>query len=227
MEFLRQYFKIIGYMLLGLVFIFSSFYILANAYHYFELRKDYIANVNDITIVQDMDKNLADIKYNANTFNPSNYNGKIPANQMSLIQTNLNNCINAFNNDTIKDIRSKTRITIVDVYKLHESYSDSILSKCIVDNLNWVINIKDDYPSDYLVKSKEINKMYVQSLLSATSYLKKDLLNNSSYYYNTSISSSSVKDNTRDGFSEVIDAYYDASKYVKYISDWFRKEAGA
>ena len=41
MEFFKQYLKIINYTLIGLVFAFTSFYLLANGYHYLELRKDY------------------------------------------------------------------------------------------------------------------------------------------------------------------------------------------
>ena len=65
---------------------------------------------------------------------------------------------------------------------------------------------------------------HINLLLSNTTYLKKDILNNSSYFYNTNIASNSVKNNTRDGFYEVMDAYNAASDFILYISEWFRTE---
>lgn len=227
MNFIKKYFKIIGYMVLSLVFMFSSFYLLANAYHYLEIRKDYIVNLDQLPVVQELENNLTQVQENINSFDPNNYHGSVPTNNMNMVKENLNNCLLYFKNDTYNSIRNKTRISIVDVYKLSDSYDEQILNNCVVNNLNWVTGETNDYISGYLVDTKEMNKMYVHSLVTSTSYLKKDLLNNSSYYYNTNISSSSVKDNTRDGMSEVLEAYNKASKYLLYISDWFKKEAGA
>jgi len=226
MDFMKQYFKVIGYMLMGLVFIFSSFYLLANAYHYLEIRKDYIVDFDQLPVVDSIKKNLEDTTANINAFDPNTYTGSLPVNTMILIKENLTNCVKHFNNDTYNSLHQKTRISIIDVYKLSDSYDEQILNNCIVNNLNWVTSEKNDNLTDYLIQTKDINKMYVQSLINSTSYLKKDLLNNSSYYYNTGIASSSVKDNTRDGLNEVLDAYNKASKYLLYISNWFRKEAG-
>ena len=226
MDFIKQYFKVIGYMLMGLVFIFSSFYLLANAYHYLEIRKDYIVDFDQLPVVDSIKKNLEDTTANINAFDPNTYTGSLPVNTMILIKENLTNCVKHFNNDTYNSLHQKTRISIIDVYKLSDSYDEQILNNCIVNNLNWVTSEKNDNLTDYLIQTKDINKMYVQSLINSTSYLKKDLLNNSSYYYNTGIASSSVKDNTRDGLNEVLDAYNKASKYLLYISNWFRKEAG-
>lgn len=226
MDFIKQYLKVVSYMCSGLVFVFASFYLLANVFHYMELRRDYVAKYDDQVIVTEIDSNIQKATENVSSFDVNNYNGTIPAAQMSLIKQNIDQCAVAFNNETRQAMKGKTKITIVDVYKLRESYENDILNKCIINNLYWITSVEDNYPSATLVKNKEINKLYVDSLLSSTSYLKKDLLNNSSYYYNTSIASSSMKDNTRDGFFEVMDSYNKAAKFVLYISNWFKEEAG-
>ena len=173
-----------------------------------------------------IDSNLAKIESNSNIYNPAAYHGKISNSNMLMIKQNLSNCVNAFNNETVNELRSKNKITIIDVYKLRESYENDVLNKCIVNNLSWLTTVDDSFGSKYLVNNKEITSLYIDSLLTAyTSYLKKDLLNNSSYYYNTSIASSSIKDNTRDGFYEVMDAYNRASKFVLYVSNWYKLEA--
>ena len=145
---------------------------------------------------------------------------------MQLVRQNLFNCMASFDNETINGLRNKNKITIIDVYNLRESYENDILNKCVVNNMYWLTTIDESYGSKYLLNNKEMTKLYIDSLLTSyTSYLKKDLLNNSSYYYNTSIASTSVKDNTRDGFFEVMDAHNRVARLVLYLSDWYKMEA--
>lgn len=223
MEFIKQYLKILSYVSTGLVFAFASFYLLANLYHFFELRKDFYTSFNNELIVTDIDKTLETVNNNINAFNSSNYKGQIPTNNMNLVRQNLSNCISAFNNSAMSEMRNKNVITIVDVYRLRESYENDILNKCVVNNLHWLTEVDSSY-GNYLVDNKDLSKLYIDALVASTSYLKKDLLNNSSYYYNTSIASASTLDNTRDGFYEVMDAYNRAAKLVLYVSEWYKVE---
>ena len=55
MEFFKQYLKIISYSLLGLVFAFTSFYLLANLYHFLEIRKDFYADFSKKNLVIGID----------------------------------------------------------------------------------------------------------------------------------------------------------------------------
>ena len=225
MEFVKQYLKIIIYSLLGLAFIFASFYILTNAYHYLEIRKNYITNFDSETLVVEMDETLANINQNISVFNSNSYQGNIPNTKMMVIYNNLNGCVNNFNNKIFQSMRGKTEISIIDVYNLRESYEDNILANCIVTNLHWTTTVeKDNFNSQYLVDNSKMMKLYFDSLLDNTSYLKKDLSNNSSYYFNTAIASASIKNNTKDGFYEVMNAYNDALNYVEFISEWFKNE---
>lgn len=227
MDFFKQYIKIINYALIGLVFAFASFYLLSNAYHYLEIRKDFIADFGSQPLVLDFEEKMQNVSTNISSFTTSNYSGNIPMNQMQVIYYNLKACTESFNNKTIQDMKEKDRITIIDVYELRESYENDILSSCIVNNLYWSWTTTGDtttFNSSYLNSNKDMMQLYVNSLLDETSYLKKDLLNNSSYFYNTSIASSSIKDNTKDGFYEVMGAYSKAASYVEFVSEWFKNE---
>lgn len=227
MIFLKQYLKIISYICTGLVFVFASFYILANLYHYYELRKDYISSFNSQDLTLEIDSTLSNVQANINLYDSKTYKGNVSASNMLMVKQKLSNCIMAFNNETVNNLRTKNRITIIDVYNLRESYENDILNQCVVNNLYWLVSIDESFGSTYLLNNKNITKLYMDTLLtSSTAYLKKDLLNNSSYYYNTAISSSSVKDNTRDGFYEVMDAYNRVAKLVLYVSEWYKMEAG-
>lgn len=225
MVFIKQYIKIISYALMGLVFSFAAFYLLINAYHYLELRKDYIDDFDNEALVLSFQEKMARVSNNISGFDANRYSGNIETSKMIVISSNLNACINSFNNETIKNMQGKKRITIVDVYNLRESYEDSILSKCITGSLYWTTSVNsDNFNSKYLVDNKDMMKLYVNSLVNETSYLKKDLINNSSYFFNTSIATASVKNNTKDGFYEVLNAYNKAANYVEFVSEWFRNE---
>jgi len=226
MEFIKQYIKIINYALIGLVFAFAGFYLLSNAYHYLEIRRDFITDFNTQPLVIDVEEKMKNVSENISSFNANNYKGTVGINQMQVIYYNLKACSESFNNETIKSMKEKDRITIIDVYQLRESYENDILSSCIVNNLYWTTTIDPaTFNSKYLLDNKKMMQLYVNSLLDETSYLKKDLLNNSSYFFNTSIASSSIKDNTKDGFYEVMGSYGKAADYVEFISEWFKNEA--
>lgn len=225
MEFFKQYLKIINYAMMGLVFVFSGFYLLSNAYHYLEIRKDLIIDFDSQPLVKNLDQKVEKINNDLSSFSINNYQGDISTNQMQLIYFNLKSCVESFQNETMKSMKNKKRLTIIDVYQLRESYENNILSSCIVNNLYWLTTINSaTFPSTYLLNNQDMIQLYINTLLDETTYLKKDLLNNSSYFYNTSIASSSVKDNTRDGFYEVMSAYNKAINFVEFISDWFTRE---
>lgn len=224
MDFLKQYMKIINYSLMGLTFAFASFYLLANAYHYLEIRKDFNVDFSSQTLVTDIDEKMNNVNKNISGFSAATYQGNLSTSQMMVIQQGLKGCINSFNNKTFQELRQKKTVGIVDVYNLRESYEDDVLSDCIVTNLHWTTTVSEDtYNSRYLLENKDMMKLYMDYLLNATSYVKKDLLNNSSYYFNTTVASA-VKNNTKDGFYEVIGAYNRAASFVEYVSEWFRNE---
>ena len=225
MEFFKQYLKIINYTLIGLVFAFTSFYLLANEYHYLELRKDYHVEFNSQPLVTSFENKIKTVNDNISKFNANTYQGSIPVNKMQVFYHNLKTCSDKFSNETIQNMKDKDKITIIDVYKLRESYENDILNGCIVNNLYWLTTINSDtFNNRYLLDNKDMIQLYINSLLDETSYLKKDLINNSSYFFNTSIASSSIKDNTRDGFYEVIGAYNKAASFVEYVSNWYKDE---
>lgn len=224
MDFIKQYLKIINYALMVLVFAFASFYLLSNAYHYLELRKDFYTDFDNQSLVLDIEDKMNQVTENLSVFDANTYHGNISTSQMLVVSTNLKACIDSFHNETMQNMKGKKQITIADVYYLRESYENNIVSDCIVNNLHWTTTIDDtNFNSPYLIHNKEMIKLYVNSLVNETAYLKKDLINNSSYFYNTS-SSASIKDNTKDGFYEVMNAYNKASDFVVFISDWFRNE---
>ena len=227
MGYIKEYFKIIAYMLIGIVFSFSAFYLFINIFHRLELEKDYSVDVSETTMVKDYYKRISTIENNVANFQVSSYQGTVNPSKMLVIQQNIKQCAVILKSTYLEEIGDNDVINIVDVYKLRDSYENKILSDCIINNLYWTLDPKDNnINSKFLIDNKAIMSLYVDALKNNTSYLKKDLLNNSSYYFNTSTASSGVKDNVRDGFYETLSAYKDASLYVEYVSNWFKNEVG-
>lgn len=227
MNYIKEYLKIISYILIGAVFSFSVFYLYINIFHSLELKKEYYVNMNQSTMVKDYYTRITKIENNISTFNQANYSGTIPVTKMQSIKQNLTNCSNILKNTYLEEIKNNNSIGIVDVYKLRNSYENDIVSECVINNLYWTLDVSgNNINSTYLLNNQKLLTLHINMLKNSTSYLKKDLLNNSSYFFNTSTASSGVKDNVRDGLYEVLGAYKDSSMYVEYLSDWFMKEAG-
>ena len=227
MNYIKEYLKIIAYMLIGIVFAFSAFYLFINIFHSLELEKTYIVDVNETTMVKDYYRRIQTIENNVSNFQVNSYKGTINPSKMLVIQQNIKQCAIILKSTYLEEIKDNNEINITDVYKLRDTYENKILSDCIINNLYWTLDPKDNnIDSKYLIENKEIMSLYVDALKNNTSYLKKDLLTNSSYYFNTSTASSGVKDNVRDGFYETLSAYKDASLYVEYLSNWFKNEVG-
>lgn len=227
MGFIKDYLKVISYMLIGIVFSVSSFYLFINIFHSLEINREYTVDVGDTALVKNYQERLVTIENNVQNFNYRTYTGAVDSTKMLMIQQNLKQCAIILNDTYLNEILDKQSIDIVDVYKLRDSYENRILSDCIINNLYWTLDLdSNNVNSTSLKNNQELLNLYINRLKNATSYLKKDLLNNSSYYFNTSTASSGVKDNVRDGFYETLDAYKNASLYVEYLSQWFKNEAG-
>lgn len=226
MEYIKSYFRAIAYMVMAIVFAFSSFYLFINIFHTLELSKKVDINVNDSVVIKDYYQKIENIDNNIKNFNPNSYHGtEVPATKMIVIQGNLKQCSSILKNTYLESLKDKKSIDIKDVYELRNSYENSILSECIINNLYWTSSLSENgINSSKLLANQELINFYISTLKNNTSYLKKDLLNNSSYYFNTSTASSGVKDNVRDGFYETLSAYKNAVNYVEYISKWFNTE---
>jgi len=227
MNFIKDYLKVISYMLIGVVFSVSSFYLFINIFHSLEINREYVVNVGETELVKNYYERIANIQANVQNFNYRTYTGTVDSTKMLTIQQNFKQCANILSDTYLEELKDKQSIDIVDVYKLRDSYENRILSDCIINNLYWTLSLTENKINSATLKNnQELLNLYVNRLKGATSYLKKDLLNNSSYYFNTSTASSGVKDNVRDGFYETLDAYKNASLYVEYLSEWFKNEAG-
>ncbi|MDD6223530.1 MAG: hypothetical protein PUB18_00830 [bacterium] len=228
MGYIKRYLNIISYLLLGIVFSCSSFYLFINVFHFLELNQSHLIVVADQDIVLDYDQKIHTIKSNIEVFNRDYYHGEIDSTAMLKIQQGLQQCVSILNSTYLEKVRDQSALTIVDIYMLHNSFKNEILSDCILGELYWAISLKENsIVSSYLENNQMMLQLYVDSLKNKTLYLEKDLLNNSSYFFQTNIMDSEVKNNIRDGFFEIFNAYNQACSYVEFLSEWFSREVRA
>lgn len=221
----KQYFVILGNALIGIAFGYCCFYLILNIYHYQEIRRvAYIDFDNDIAI-KDVDSILANIDANINKFDHENYKGTLSYNTALDMEKRLRVCTDSFRNKTFNELRSKKDISIVDVYNFSESFSNNVLNDCIVYQL-YDLSLEGTINDNYFVENRKLLRAYMDDLLQENSYLNTDLESNSAYFYNTDLLSAMVKNNTRDGFYEVLASYRRALKYVELISDWYQSRVG-
>ena len=222
----RQYMKILGNAFIGLAFGFSFFYLFLNIYHYREIRREVYVNFNTDSSIQQLDTILKNANDNIQKFNLSQeYHGRLEYGKAALWKTRLDVCVNSFHNKTFQELRNKNVLTIKDVYKFRESFENDVLNGCIVTHLYTLTNEFGDQDA-FVNENKVLLQNYMDDLLQDTSYLKKDMNNNNSYYFTTDVTSLLGKNNTRDGFYEVVSSYIRSAKFLESISLWYANGVG-
>lgn len=221
----KQYFAILGNALIGIAFGYCCFYLLLNIYHYQEIRRTaYIDFENDIAI-KEVDTILNNIDESIAKLSPNQYKGSLPYNTAFNIGKRLQICTNSFRNETFKELRDKKEIDIVDVYNFRKSFSSDVLNDCIVYQL-YDFTVEGAINDEYIIENRKLLKSYMDDLLQDTAYLEKDLESNSEYFYNTDIVSAMVKNDTRDGFYEVLSSYRRSLKFLELIAEWYESRIG-
>lgn len=218
---LQQYFNIIGTVLIGLTFAFSTFFLLLNFYHYEEVNRFIYVDPQTNSAIIEYEETLASIEKNINALNNYNYNGSLSYTEANSMNSKFKTCLKGFKNDSYSNILNDPYVNSVDVYNLINSFENDVLNSCVVSQLYSLVSNNNSVKSTYFQNNKEILKSYMDDLLLDGKYVKLDLENNSSYYFNTSVAAMSIKSLNRDSFYEIISDYNKSAKFVKLISDWY------
>ena len=222
MEFIKKYLSIINYCLLGIIFSFTSFFIIINILHYSEISKTYSVDFNTYSITNSIENNIKKINENIDVFDMSTYNGSISVDAFNTAKLRIKECINDIKNDKYLEVTSKNNINFLDVYDITVAYDNYVLNDCLNTSLSFINNPQFD--NTKLKDNRDLINLQISSLMSETYYLKLDLLSNSSFYYSTNASSRQVKSNPRDSFDQIMSSYNRVTNLLIIISDWFKEE---
>ena len=201
--FINEYIKVLAYSLIGLLFAYSAFYLIANIYHYQEIRKTYDKNIVEIDNYKKIKNNINKIKDNI-TLDSNNYTEETSL-SVKQLRNNLSNCLTYLDNDYLKYLKSKEKVDIKDVENLRAVVSNDVIHGCLIANIY------------YITSHNEYNMPFLE-------FNNRDIQNNSSFYFNTKFINNNNYDKVGDHFNNLLDIYKESSNLVLIISDKYNKE---
>lgn len=219
--FINEYIKVLAYSLIGLLFAYSAFYLIANIYHYQEIRKTYDKNIVEIDNYKKIKNNINKIKDNI-TVDSNNYTEETSL-SVKQLRNNLSNCLTYLDNDYFKDLKSKEKVDIKDVENLRAVVSNDVINGCLIENI-YYITYQNEYNMNFLEFNNQIIKSHIDSLNNQLYYINRDIQNNSSFYFNTKFINNNNYDKVGDHFNNLLDIYKESSDLVLIISDKYNKE---
>lgn len=223
---LREFFELMGYCVLVVCFLFASFLLLINVYHYKELNKvdsrslgtesTYLA-VKDI--VSNIEKNVSSVKF---TDSSNKSNGGM------LIRDSINTCTDYIKNSNFYKLSDKTEISEKDIYDTNKEMYNTLNNKCLffipyyIESAQKTYNVASSYDNE-LKDDIEFTKSKIASY---SDFLYNKSLGNSSYNYSTSITTSTIYNDLNKSINLTISNYEELARTVEKISLWYVDEFG-
>jgi len=222
---LIQYTNIIGYTICGLLFAFSSFYLILNLFHQRELNTYYKVDPNTLDNYVSVTTKINKMKENIEE-NPNRVNNSSKAKFLSNLKSRLNTCSSSLINETFKGFGTKDAIGPLDVEHFRTSFQSDVLSKCLISQFYGLTSETDEIASgqEEFMEIAPYIHLTIENMLPATSYLEDDLANNGSYYFNSDLARTTVHDKTVSGFHSVLTLYNQASDLLVEISNWYLEQ---
>lgn len=219
--FINEYTKVLAYAFIGLIFAYCSFYLIANIYHYQEIRKNYIVDVKEMDTYQSIIDNIDLIEKNIDV-KIENYRGSENSTAMVDLRENLSNCVMSMDNEYLKTLSQKKEISIKDVETLRGVVTNSVVNGCLIENMYHLTYEKDDLK--FMKDSSIFLKQSIDTINSQLDFRKRDILNNSSFYFNTNSAYSNVYNKTGDNFLQLLSIYEESTELVLSVSSKFNNE---
>lgn len=225
-KFIIEYIRIIGYTIVGLVFAYSSFYLLINLYHSKELARTVNIEVKEDAAYVSVGNKVEQVKNNISSFSSSKYKGSIPVHYLLTIQGRIENCARQFENETFLNLKDKKSLTVYDIEQLRRSYQNDVLSTCLVEQLYdlAVVDQTDRYPIESLKQIAPYMELDIKNLLASYNYITADILNNHIYYFTTDHTYTNLFGRQKLAYSELMASYNRAADLLVKVSEWFQEE---
>lgn len=223
---LKEFFELMGYCVLVVCFLFASFLLLINVYHYKELNKvdsrslgtesTYLA-VKDA--VSNIEKNVSSVKF---TDSSNKSNGGM------LIRDSINTCTDYIKNSSFYKLSDKTEISEKDIYDTNKEMYNTLNNKCLFFIPYYVESAQKTYGvgSSYDDELKDDVEFTKNKIASYSDFLYNKSLGNSSYNYSTSISTSTIYNDLNKSINLTISNYEELARTVEKISLWYVDEFG-
>ena len=224
---LLEYFNIIAYTITGLIFGFSFFLLFINFYHYRDVNTIYIKQDSDKKAEQELNKKIEAIKTNASSFDINSYKGKEDSYSLASVKSRLTLCVQSIDTETFKNILSKEKLTIKDIYDMQQFYQSQIANECLIKQL-YELTLTDN-PKVNITTLKPITSFLednINQLTKSTDYVQKVIKNNSSYMFNSEIAKTDLYEQTKDSYYTLLNNYILSIDFIYDVSEWYKNTVG-
>lgn len=219
----NEYFNIIGYTIVGIVFGICFFLILVNFYHYRDINNVYEKQDSDFNIEQKLKEKLIKIDENSE-IDVNQYHGTQDPYSLSSLSSRLSTCSEKINNQEFNDIISLEKVDMTSLYKMQQFYQTNIANECLVKQ---IYELSSDSNQRINVNTLSLISPFLKNntnnLIQKTDYVQKILKNNSSYSFTSFSMRSDIYDPIKDSYYELLTDYTNAIDYVYDISMWFQE----
>lgn len=198
-QLLLEYLYIVGYSIVGFVFVISFFLLFINLYHCVEVNGVYKKNNYELNSYKRIEDVLNKINKNIYTNSSNNSNS---------ISDKLKTCVNIISDSDTYTLMSKKNVTIRDVYMLQQNLQDNIINECLIKQIYPITNKK--YDNNIINDYNLLLKNNIDMLRYRNNYLLDNVKNNSSYYFSSDNFKMNVFDVTKDNYYEVMSLYTDS-----------------
>ncbi len=226
---LGEYSQIIGYTFAGLVFGLSFFLLFVNFYHYKEVSIKVAKTPYVDEVSTRLSSNVTEVRKNIMAYDINHYTGSENGYELLSVQSRLNLCADAFEDDRLKSILNKQEISISDIYHLEALFQQNIINECVLKQL-YPLTFKEG--NEFKFKSNSIRmiapfiKLESDSLAKSTRFISSNMKNNSNYYFGNQDSRDNIFDVTSESYYEILNSYEEASKFLLELSKWYMNVTG-
>ncbi len=221
---LGEYSQILGFTLTGLIFGLSFFLLFLNFYHYKEVSYTVVEPNYLNELKSRVDHNISEVKNNASSHDVNYYHGSESGYELLSIQSRLMLCASSFEDEKLKNMLSKDKYSIADIYELEGLYHQKIVNECIVKQLYGLTFSKEGesrFQSSSVRTIAPFIKLQADSFIRRTKYVSSNIKNNSSYFFTNRDAKENIFDVATESYYEVLDSYEAASSFLLEISKWY------
>lgn len=223
---LKEFCELFGYCVLVVCFLFASYLLLINFYHYKELNKTVSRNLATESVYSSVVDEIKEVKSMVESVDSTGSSNKqLGAN---IIKSGFNGCISALENSNFYKLSEKNSFTEKDIYDTNKEMYNTISNKCLFYIPYYIEGAYKTYGvgSSYEKELKSDISFIKDKVNVYSDYLYTKSLGNSSYKYSTTISTTTIYNDLDKNINLTIYNYRELVDAVLELSSWYVDEFG-
>ena len=226
-DYFKEIFELFANCLMILTLALSAHLLLSNVYHYLEVNRQYIYNINDSKEYTSFKTSVDTIENNINKINVDEIRNQKRRLVALTYNARMKQCIEKIKQTDFYNI-NKTSFTVEDVYNYNRELNKTVQPYCIliiqtevedaITKYGVNINSYNDINKDLIRKREELSIDVAR--------LENRLLFNSSYFWTTDTVRNTIYNYTSDVFFTNLSNYSRLTSVIEESSVWYVNEFG-